>query len=144
MATGERNDPYRSYRFLLEIGDIVQGGFSEVSGLALETEVVDYREGNDLPRVRKLAGMEKYTELSLKRGVTDSTELYDWYKVNKDGKTNRRAGSIVLQDETGVEKARWNFFEAWPSKWTGPTFNASSSEVAIEELVLVHEGLEKA
>lgn len=144
MATGDRTDPYRNFRFLLEIDGITQAGFSEVSGLEISTDVVDYREGNELPWVRKLSGLNKYIELTLKWGTTDSAELYEWYMKSVNGAAERKNGSVVLQDETGEEKLRWNFINAWPSKWTGPSFNATANEVAIENLTLVHEGLEKA
>ena len=139
-----REDPYRSFRFLLEIDGINQAGFSEVSGLDISTEVVDYREGNELSKVRKLSGLNKYPELTLKWGTTDSTDLYEWFTESVNGAVERRNGSVVLMDETGEEKLRWNFFNAWPSKWTGPSFKATGNEVAIEQLTLVHEGLEKA
>ena len=144
MGTGDRNDPYRNFRFLLEIDGITQAGFSEASGLEISTEVVDYREGNELPWVRKLTGLNKYVELTFKWGSTDSVEFYEWYMKSVNGAAERKNGSVVLQDETGEEKLRWNFTNAWPSKWTGPSFNATANEVAIESLTLVHEGLAKA
>jgi phage tail-like protein len=80
----------------------------------------------------------------LKRGVTDDHSLWDWRKKVIEGKTDRQHGSIVLCDEAGDEKVRWNFVEGWPTKWTGPAFNATNNGVAIETLEIVHEGLTKA
>jgi phage tail-like protein len=145
MPTGTRVDPYRGFNFLVEIDGITQGGFQEVSGLDSSTPSVDYREGTDPNHVRKLSGgLNQFTAVSLKRGITDSDELWKWRQTVVDGKMQRRNGSIVLLDETGAEKIRWNFINAWPSKWTGPSFNSTSTAVAIETLELTHEGVQKA
>lgn len=144
MPTGTRVDPYRGYNFLVEIDGITQGGFQEVSGLDASTASVDYREGTDPAHSRKLTGMNTYTAITLKRGITDSDELWRWRQTVIDGKAQRRNGSIVLRDETGAEKIRWNFLDAWPSQWTGPSFNAATATVAVESLVLTHEELKKA
>lgn len=144
MPTGTRTDPYRDYNFLVEIDGITQAGFQEVSGLDASTDAIEYREGNDPSHVRKLPGIHKYSPISLKRGITDSDELWKWYRTVIDGKPERKNGSIVLLDDTGQEKIRWNFVNAWPSKWTGPTFNATSNQVAVETLEITHEEVKKA
>jgi phage tail-like protein len=145
MPTGTRVDPYRGFNFLVEIDGITQGGFQEVSGLDSSTPSVDYREGTDPNHVRKLSGgLNQFTAVSLKRGITDSDELWKWRQTVVDGKMQRRNGSIVLLDETGAEKIRWNFINAWPSKWTGPSFNSTSTAVAIETLELTHEEIKRA
>jgi phage tail-like protein len=144
MATGQRVDPYRGYRFLVEIDGITQAGFQEVSGLDVTTDSVDYREGSDPAHVRKLPGMNRYSNITLRRGITDSDELWRWRSTAIDGKAERRNGSIILLDDAGTERIRWNFFNAWPSRWTGPAFNASSTAVAIETLELTPEELKKA
>jgi phage tail-like protein len=144
MATGERNDPYRVYNFLIEIDGITRGGFRECSGLDTAQDPIEYREGTDPLTPRKLPGMNKYSNISLKWGMTDDAELWDWRQKAIDGKVERKNGSIVLMDDAGEEKWRWNFFEGWPTKWTGPSFNATGTEVAIEALEIAHEGLEKA
>jgi len=144
MPTGTRVDPYRGFNFLVEIDGITQAGFQEVSGLDASTPAVDYREGTDPPHNRKLTGMNTYSPITLKRGITDSSELWKWRKTVIDGKAERKNGSIVLRDESGAEKIRWNFTEAWPSKWTGPSFNASTASVAVESLELTHEELKRA
>ena len=79
----------------------------------------------------------------MKWGLTDSRELYDWYRDVVNGKIKRRSGSIVLIDLEGKEKVRWNFFEAWPTKWDGPDFSAKGTDVAIETLELVTEKVER-
>jgi phage tail-like protein len=144
MATGTRNDPYRGYNFLVEIDGITQAGFQEVSGLDASTDAIEYREGNDPNHARKLPGLNKYTAITLKRGVTDSSELWKWYQTVADGKAERRNGSIVLLDDTGQEKLRWNFANAWPSKWSGPSFNSTGNSVAVESLEISHEEVKRA
>jgi phage tail-like protein len=144
MATGVRSDPYRGYNFLVEIDNITQAGFQEVSGLDVSTDSVDYREGNDPNHVRKLPCLNKYSAITLKRGITDSDELWRWYETVVDGKAERRNGSIVLLDDSGTERLRWNFANAWPSKWTGPAFNSTGNSVAVESLEIMHEEVKKA
>lgn len=144
MATGTRTDPYRGFNFLVEIDGITQAGFQEVSGLDANTDAVDYREGTDPNHVRKLTGLNTFSPITLKRGITDSDELWKWRQTVIDGKTQRRNGSIVLRDENGTDKIRWNFSEAWPSKWSGPAFNSTSTAIAIETLEITHEEVKKA
>jgi phage tail-like protein len=144
MPTGTRVDPYRGFNFIVEIDGITQAGFQEVGGLDSSTDAVDYREGNDPNHVRKLTGLNKFTPISLKRGITDSDELWKWRDSAVHGKPDRKNGSIVLLDETGAEKLRWNFSNAWPSKWTGPAFNSTSTAIAIETLEITHEELKRA
>jgi phage tail-like protein len=141
MATGDRIDPYRGFNFLVEIDGLTLAGFQEVSGLDSSTDPVDYREGSDPNHVRKLPGLNKYSAITLKRGITDSDELWKWRQSVIDGKTVRKTGAIILLDEARQEKLRWNFDKAWPSKWTGPALNATSTAVAIETLEITHEEL---
>jgi phage tail-like protein len=144
MPTGDRNDPFRSYNFLVEIDGITRAGFRECSGLDASQDPIDYREGTDALTARKLPGLNKYSNISLNWGITTDAELWDWRKKAIDGTVERKNGSIVLLNDTGEEQVRWNFREGWPTKWTGPSFNATGNEVAIETLEIVHEGLEKA
>jgi phage tail-like protein len=139
-----RNDPYKNFKFLVEIDGIVQAGFSECTGFGSDVEVVEYREGGDPSYVRKLPGKVSYPDISLKWGVTDSQELYDWHKVAVDGQVERKSGSVILLDDIGQEKIRWNFFEAWPSKWAGSDFNSTGNSAAIETLTVSCERLERA
>jgi phage tail-like protein len=147
MATGDRKDPFRGYNFKLEIDGISRNGFRECSGLDASTDSVDYREGNEKGNiVRKLSGLNKHSNITLKWGITDDDALWKWRKQVIEGKLKdaRKNGSIVLMDEAGEEKLRWNFVQGWPTKWTGPSFNATSSETAVETLEIVHEGVTKA
>lgn len=128
-------DPYKSLRFRVEIDGIVQAGFSECSGLGSTVEVIEYQEGGD-SAPRKIPGKVSFSDIVLKWGITDSKELYDWHDDIVEGKLKRKNGSVILMDDLGQEKVRYNFFDAWPSKWEGPSFNASGNEVAIDTLTL--------
>ncbi len=144
MPTGQRVDPYGSYNFLVEIDGITRAGFRECSGLDSTQDVHEYREGSDPITPRKLPGLTKYSNITLKWGITDDAQLWDWRRQASSGKVQRKNGSIILLDDSGEEKLRWNFREAWPTKWTGPGLNATANEVAIETLEIAHEGLTKA
>jgi phage tail-like protein len=141
MATGDRNDPYSSFNFILELDGADSAGFSECGGLTTETDIVEYRDGNEDITVRKLPGLKKFTNITLKRGFTQSKELWDWRKTVMDGKAERKGGAIVLLDEAREEALRWTFREGWLNKWEGPAFNAKNNEVAIESLEIAIEGL---
>ncbi|EFM11331.1 conserved hypothetical protein [Paenibacillus curdlanolyticus YK9] len=141
MATGQRKDPYRNFRFRVEIDGLQQAGFTDVSGFDSSVDVIEYREGNEVPTTRKLTGLTKYGNISLKWGITDSAEIYNWYNEVTKGNVQRKNISIVLVDETGSDKSRWNFINAWPSKYDAPDFSAKSSDVGIESLEIVHEGM---
>jgi len=139
-----RKDPFRNFRFLLEIDGISQGGFAECSGLGSNVEVIEYREGGEAATVRKLPGKVSYPDITLKWGVTDSRELYDWHLAAVNGQIQRKNGSIVLQNDAGQEQIRWNFFSAWPSKYDGPDFNAKGNDVSVDTLTVSCERVERA
>jgi phage tail-like protein len=144
MPAPQRNDPYKSFNFRVEIDGIARAAFSEVSGLESETAVIEYRLGGEASTVRKLPGLTKYGNLVLKSGITQDPELWNWRKAVVDGNIERRNGSIILLDDDRAEVARWNFVNGWPCKWDGPAFNAKSNDVAIETIEIAHEGLERA
>ena len=134
-------DPW-SLSSIGEIDGIPGTGFSEVSGIEADVVVVDYRPGNDkAPGPRKLPGDAHFTNIVLKRGMTSDLSLWEWMQKTLDGKIERKNGSIVLLNDAGEEVLRFNFRDAWPVKWTGPTFNGAASDVAIETLEIAHEGL---
>lgn len=139
-------DPYANFNFQVEIEGIVRGAFHEVSGLDSTIDVLEHREGGENITTRKYPGQVKFSNLTLKWGIADDTELYDWHRqwVTGDPAAQRKSGSIVLTDRAGQEKLRWNFKRAWPAKWTGPTFNAEGNDIAIETLEIAHEGIERA
>lgn len=139
----QRNDPYKNFNFLVEIDGIARAAFSEVSGLESETSVVEYRTGSE-PGTRKLPGLTKYSNIVLRRGITQDRDLWNWRQTVVTGSAERRNGSIVLLDDDRTEVVRWNFRNGWPCKWQGPALNAKNNEVAIETLEIAHEGLELA
>jgi phage tail-like protein len=142
-----RKDPLRNFRFRLEIGGITQASFSDVTIADSTTAAVDYREGDEKQNhVRKLDGLTAYGNITLKWGVTESTELHDWHKAILSGQiqsNNRKHVAIVVQDESGVEKARFVISEAWPVKYTPSTLSGKGNEVFVETLELVNEGIER-
>jgi phage tail-like protein len=144
VAVGGRTDPYRSYRYLVEFDGLVVGGFSEVTGLSVEIEGEPFREGGVNGYMQRLAGPARYaSNLVLRRGMTDSDELWSWHADVVAGKVARRNGSIVLLDDAGDEAWRWHVREALPVRWLGPELRAAQGLVAIETLELAHRGLSK-
>ena len=139
------DDPYRNFRFRVEIDGIDQGGFREVTVADSSQDPIEYREGTELPTVRKVPGLIKYGNVTLKWGITDSMLLYEWRKAIEDGKTkdNRKNMAVIVIDEEGNEKSRWNFSNAWPSKYDPADLNATANEIAIETLEIVHEKMER-
>lgn len=142
MATAARRDPLASFNFIVDIEGI-RVGFAEISGLTNESNPIDYREGSEGNIVRKLPGLLKFGNLMFKRGYTQNgKDLWEWRKSVIEGRTIRMSGTITLRNEAQQGVLVWRFFEAWPVKWAGPAFNAKNSEVALEELEIVHEGIE--
>jgi phage tail-like protein len=142
MATAERRDPYRTFNFQLEIDGVPLGAFSEASGLTAEGDAVDYREGTDQQQnVRKLTGLRKYTNITLKRGYTQDKALWRWYNNIVNGQPDRRDVTVVLMNEARQPVLRWHAESAWVNKIEGPSFKAAGNEIAMESVELVHEGL---
>ena len=143
----ERKDPLVSAYFTVEFQDVIVGAFQEVSGLGSSNEVVEYKASGSKGQyiIHKVPGRLTWNNITLKRGITDATDLWDWRRLVEEGKVEeaRKNGSVVMYDQTGQEIARWNFTNAWPSKLTGPSADAKSNEVAIEELEVVVEGYER-
>jgi phage tail-like protein len=142
---GARVDPARNFNFLVEVDGFAQASFMECSGLETTTEVIETREGGDNTTVHKLPGKTTYSDITLKRGVTASEELWKWRAAVIQGTVQRKNGSIVVYDLANArEVARWNFVSAWPTKWDGPQLTAKGNDVAVETLVLAHEGIARA
>lgn len=145
MAT-YRDDPYAGYNFLVTLPGIGENGlraaFSEVSGLEAELEVIEYRTGGEDFTVRKLPGLKKFTNLTLKRGITGDTAFWQWIRAAMDGQVQRLDGVVELLDETRTPVLRWRFRRGWPCKYAGPSLRAGRNEVALETLEICHEGLE--
>lgn len=141
--TGKRIDPFLAFQFEVELDDFTVSGFSECSGLQLETEIMDYAEGGLNSFVHKLPGHTKQANLQFKRGVADR-KLWDWYYDVTQGKLLFRNGSVRVFDAAGSTPVmEWHFRKAFPCKWIGPTLNAAQSAIAVEMLELCHQGLER-
>lgn len=143
MATGDIVDPFGNYNFLVELDGITRAAFQECSGFDSTIDVIEHREGGENTTLRKIPGMTKYSNIVLKWGITDDSELYDWHSEIVQGEITRKNGSIVLLNRKGDEVARWNFVRAWPTKYDGPDLNAEGNDIAIEMLELAHEGVSR-
>lgn len=142
MPTSTRIDPYLAGNFLVNIEGVGTIAFSEVSGLEASIDIVDYREGNEAENsVRKLAGLNKYSNITLKRGVIGDLSLWNWISTVLNGNPTRTTVAITLRDAADNPVWTWMLRNAWPCRWAGPTLVANSSEVAIETLEICHEGL---
>lgn len=137
----DERDPYRNFLFKVEIDGITQGGFSEVTGFDSTTDVIEYREGDEVPTPRKGPGLTKYGDIVLKWGLTDSRELWDWRQRVIEGKIERKNVSILVLDDEGNEKIRWQCVRAWPSKVDPLDLNAKGNDRGIMAMTLVHEGV---
>lgn len=143
---GLDQDPFASFRFAVKIGDANPDervcGFSEASGLVVETEVETIREGGVNTHEIQLAGPSKFpSKLVLKRGLAEA-ELWSWYQDVLSGKIERKTVTVILQNYGGEAQWQWVFSRACPVKWSGPEFRAGAAEVAFESIELVHRGLD--
>lgn len=142
-APGVPKLPLTAFRFVVEIGGMLAGGFSEVSGLQLETEVFEYREGGENGFIHRLAGPSRPTgNLVLKRGIADADTLFRWHQDVIQGKIVRKPCTVHLLGEDGEPAVSWLFKEAFPVKWTGPELRAESGSVAVQSVELAHHGIE--
>lgn len=137
--TGKRADPLGAFRFQVEI-EGMKAGFSECSGLGLETEIFEYSEGGVNSYVHQFPTRVKLQPVVLRRGVVD-TLLWDWYARTRPGAVELKSGSIVLLDEDEKYWLTWRFERAYPRRVQGPELKASQAQVAVETLELVHHGL---
>lgn len=143
-AAGNQLEAFNQrYRFQVTI-DGLDGvsDFRAVEGLDVQLEVVELYEGGENTRHHKLIGGTRYTNLVLRRGTTDSLDLYAWVKETIQGKVKRRNGSIAALNQAGDPVARWEFKNAWPCRYEGPDFAATVDELAIETIELAHDGFE--
>lgn len=143
MANG--NDPYRAYNFKLDIAGVTEGHFTECSGLGVKVESIEYREAGNRQVVRHIPGQVDYAAVTLRYGLTDSRELWDWLTSAVQGRVERKNVSVIMLDAEGNQEVmRWNLVNAWPSEWLGAPLDAMTREVAIESLTLVYDSLERA
>ena len=146
MPIGE--DAVAGYTFKIEIDGQVIAQFKEISGIESSREVIEHRENTMTGKevIKKLPGKKSWSDITLKRGVTDNKVIWDWHKLVMDGKIDeaRKNGSIVIYDYALGETARWNITNCWPNKVSVSGLQAGSSDVAVEEMTLAHEGIEPA
>jgi len=145
----KRDNPYGAFNFRVEFGDVdgggpIEAGFSDVSGLGNEVNYSEYRTGTEKTNtMRKIPNTFKLDEVTLKRGLVGSTDIFDWIKAVREGKYQPRTVTIVMLDEGRNEVLSIVLKNAQPKKWMGPTLAAKGGgEVALEELHLVHEGID--
>lgn len=147
---GREKDPYKNYRFKLQLGNVEVAGFAECTGLGMETKVFEYREGGNNSTTLKFAEATTYSNVVLKRGMTKANDLISWHMevvngtfgINKRDDQNTKNIAIVLLDDQGQEIKHWTLKRAFPVKWTGADFKATGNEIAIETLELAHEGIQ--
>lgn len=142
MSAG-RTDPYLDYRFQVEIDSLVVGGFSEVSGLRREVETEQYKEGGVNHYVHELPTRVTHSNVTLRSGLTDATELYEWSEGGVFGTSARRVVRVIVQDATGDEVWGWSLRGAYPVAWEGPELRGNGGNVAIETLELAHNGISR-
>ena len=151
-SNGQRDDPYGAYNFLITFIDssssstttqkgAAVAGFSECSGLEASIQTEDYQEGGNNNTTLKFPKHIAYTNIRLKRGITTSDDLWQWFNDFINGQGKRRDGTITLRDELQQAVKSWQFKRGLPVKWTGPTLNAAQNQLAIQELEIAHEGL---
>jgi phage tail-like protein len=155
----KRNDPLLNHNFvvsLLEstsalapaappalagILDTAAAGFSECTGLDLTIQPEEFKEGGHNGAVLKFPSRATWSNVTLKRGLTGSTELWDWHYSFVEGRGKRRDGVIVLLDAARTPRQAWFFRRGLPVKYSGPSLNATQNSVAIEAIEIAHEGL---
>lgn len=147
MTKARTVDPPFVGRFVFMVDTMTIGAFTEVSGLSVQIDVEDLAEGGQNQYTHKLPGRMKWPNLVLKRGITDSDNLFQWFqKSSGEGFTAQKNlikplnGALKLLDSAGRDVRVWRFTGAYPVKWTGPRFAASSRDLAVEELEVCHRG----
>lgn len=134
--------------FLVEIDEVPVGRFTECEGLEVEIEIETYQEGGVNGFVHKLPGRMTWPNIVLRRGVTWSNDVFDWFnqaagsKFVAHGKADRQPVGITMVSGTGERLRTWTLIDAIPVKWTGPTFDTSTDAVATEELEVAHHGFD--
>lgn len=130
-------DPIGNYNFTVEIGSVIQGNFKEMSGLSVSRAVNDYREGHEATlQPRKLPGLRSLSNITLKRGLVDGKEIWSWFEKKRTDADFRQDIDIVVFDDQFAEVARWSLKGAWCVRWSAPSFDATATSLAMEELEL--------
>jgi phage tail-like protein len=134
-------DPVGELRFQIQTDDAVIGEFAECSGLSAEYDIFEWQEGGESRFVHKFRGVLKYPNLVLKRGVTYEDAFLKWFLDRQTDRDDRGNVTLTLLGEDGRQVRSWSFAGAFPVKWQGPSFNAKSTNVAMETLEIAHQGL---
>ena len=137
------HDPFMSFNFAMEVGGVVIGGFSEVSGLGSEIKLESYEEGGLNGFVHQFPSRTTYPNLVLSRGLVNIDLFYLWYKATSEGIIQQMNGTIMLLNSQHIPVMWWTVKKAYPVKWEGPKLDAGSDEVSIERIELVHQGISK-
>lgn len=145
-------DPYRNFKFEVEIDGFVRAGFSKVTGLKHTVEKVEYREGGENETMRKLPGQSSFDDIVLERGMSTDSDFVDWIEMvftldKAEGiqgdESFRKTPVIYLKDKAGNRVKKWTVYRAWPSEKASPDLDASANDVAIESLTLANEGVKE-
>lgn len=141
--TSKRNDPIGAFRFAVRFDNLPPGGFSDCTGLQMETEVQDYHEGGVNTHNWKFATRTKQSNVTLKRGIVDVTML-TWYQAIVRGDMQFRNGTITVFDASGSnEVIEFQIVQAFPIKWVGPDLNAAQNNLAVETIEFAHLGIQR-
>jgi phage tail-like protein len=136
------DDPFPLFKFWVEMDSIIVAQFQECNGLRMEREYEKLEEGGVNDHIIYLPGRNRYSNITLKNGIGNSDELWNWYQEGLfDGKVKRVNFSILLHDLSGETTKRWNVISGFPVKWDGPQFASDSNKIAIETLEIAHHGL---
>ena len=141
--SGSRKDPVPTFRFTVRFDDLPPGGFSDCSGLQMETEVQDFHEGGLNTHTWKFVTRAKQSNLTLKRGIVNKA-LWDWYQELTQGKMRFRNATILVHDPSGKNDViEFQVIQAFPVKWVGPELSAAQNNIAVETVEFAHQGLER-
>ena len=137
-------DPFGAYNFKLMISGLAVGHFTECSGPQVSIDTVEYREAGQSQVVHHIPTITSYGEISLRQGLTRTTELWDWFMATVHGEIQRHAVSIILLDSRGTTPVvQWDLFDALPVRWVGANLRATAREVYIQEFGMKYEGIER-
>lgn len=141
---GQRpKDPHLGLRFWVQIQGVEIAGFSECTGLSVETEVTEYAEGGNNTFTHKLPGRAKYSNITLRRGIDPGQDLFRWFVAAMDGVPNKRKNIsiMVYGPKGGAPVKQWDLLQAYPVKWSGPDMKTDAGATAVETLEFAHHGL---
>ena len=147
MADGERRDPYQGFNYSMEIDGIEVAGFTNITGLTMDTAIIEYYDGDSLnTTVKKIPGITNYSNITCRRGISEGIDLYEWCKSINDQsrEVERKTITINLLDDTGAPRKTYTLYEAWPCRYVTSDLDASTSELAMEEVEFVIEHFETA